>query len=261
MDENTRPQKLAAELVGTALLVFIGVGSVPATLIVNGPAPFTMADLGMISLAFATVVVATVYALGHVSGNHINPAVTIGLAITGKFPWRQVPGYLAAQLLGATIGALAIVGVLGSQAHEVGLGVAQFNASLGVGNVQGFFAEFVGTFILVFVIFGVIHRKAAPGWAGLAIGLVVFAAIIPVAPATAAAINPARVVGPMLVLQGFGGVVHWAQLPVYVAAEVSAGVAAALAYTLLARTAFDRKLEVTTTEDYVSDALAVDTAA
>ena len=117
------------------------------------------------------------------------------------------------------------------KAHEVGLGVAQFNKSLGVGNVQGFCAEFVGTFILVFVIFGVIHRKAAPGFAGVAIGLVVFAAIIPVAPATSAAINPARVVGPMLVLQAFGGVVHWVQLPVYVAAELSAGVVAAVVYT------------------------------
>src|SRR6476661_1068181 len=112
MDENTRPQKWAAEVLGTALLVFIGVGSVPATLIVNGKAPFTMADLGMISLAFATVVIATVYALGHVSGNHINPAVTIGLAATGKFPWKHVPEYLAAQLAGAIIGAFAIVGVL-----------------------------------------------------------------------------------------------------------------------------------------------------
>ena len=83
--------------------------------------------------------------------------------------------------------------------------------------MQGFFAEFVGTFILVFVIFGVIHRKAAPGWAGVAIGLVVFAPSSRWRPATSAAINPARVVGPMLVLQSFGGVVHWAQLPVYVA--------------------------------------------
>ena len=196
MDENTRSQKLAAEVLGTALLVFIGVGAVPATLIVNGDAPFTMADLGVISFAFGTVVIATVYALGHVSGNHINPAVTLGLAVTGKFPWREVPGYIAAQVVGATIGALAIVGVLGSKAHEVGLGVASFNSSLGVGNLQGFCAEFVGTFVLVFVIFGVIHRKAAPGFAGVAIGLVVFAAIIPVAPATSAAINPARVIGP-----------------------------------------------------------------
>jgi glycerol uptake facilitator protein len=207
MDENTRPQKWAAELLGTALLVFIGVGAVPATLIVNGKAPFTMADLGVISFAFGTIVIATIYALGHVSGNHINPAVTIALAVTGKFPWREVPGYVAAQVVGATVGALAIVGVLGSQAYQLGLGVASFNTALGVGNLQGFFAEFVGTFILVFVIFGVIHRKAAVGFAGLAIGFVVFAAIIPVAPATAAAINPARVIGPMLVLQAFGGVV------------------------------------------------------
>ena len=126
MDEPSMVQKLTAEVIGTAFLVFIGVGSVPATLIVNGTAPFTMADLGMISFAFAMVVVATVYALGHVSGNHINPAVTIALASTGKFPWKDVPAYITAQLVGATIGAFAIVGVLGPRAHEVGLGVATF---------------------------------------------------------------------------------------------------------------------------------------
>src|SRR5512132_4649316 len=110
MDEPSIKQKIVAEVIGTAFLVFIGVGSVPATLIVNGTAPFTMADLGMISFAFGTVVLATVYALGHVSGNHINPAVTLGLAVTGKFPWRQVPAYVAAQLAGAIIGAVAILG-------------------------------------------------------------------------------------------------------------------------------------------------------
>jgi glycerol uptake facilitator protein len=246
--DNTRVQKLGAEFFGTALLVFIGVGAVPATLIVNGDAPFTMADLGMISLAFGTIVVATVYALGHISGNHINPAVTLGLAATGKFPWRDVPAYVVAQAAGATAGAAAIVGVLGPKAHEVGLGVASFNKSLGVGNVQGFFAEFVGTFILVFVIFGVIHSKATPGFAGVAIGLVVFAAILPVAPATSAAINPARVFGPMLVLQLFGGTVHWAQLPVYISAELLAGLAAAGAYALISRPRVQAPVDLSKTE-------------
>src|SRR5678809_1202603 len=105
LDESSLVQRLAAELIGTALLVFIGVGAVPATLIVNGDAPFTMADLGVISFAFGTVVIATVYALGHVSGNHINPAVTLGLAVSGKFPWKQVPGYVLAQAAGAVLGA------------------------------------------------------------------------------------------------------------------------------------------------------------
>jgi glycerol uptake facilitator protein len=238
MDEPRLAQQLAAEVIGTAFLVFIGVGSVPATLIVNGSAPFTMADLGVISLAFGTVVVATVYALGHISGNHINPAVTLGLAVTGKFPWARVPAYLGAQLLGAIVGAVAILGVLGHKASEVGLGVAHYSAPVGAG--QAFVAEFVGTFILVFTIFGVIHRKASAGFAGLAIGLVVFAAIIPVAPATGASINPARTVGPMLVQQLAGGTIEWRQLPVYLAAEFLAGVVAALAYVTVSRTAADK---------------------
>lgn len=243
MDEPSMVQKLTAEVIGTAFLVFIGVGAVPATLIVNGDAPFTMADLGMISFAFATVVVAAVYALGHVSGCHINPAVTLGLAVSRKFPWSRVPAYIGAQLVGATIGATAIIGVLGMQASEVGLGVAAYGDGVGAG--QAFIAEFVGTFILVFTVFGVIHRKAAVGFAGLAIGLVVFAAIIPVAPATGASINPARTFGPMLVQQIAGGTVEWTQLPVYLLAELSAGVAAALVYAVISRTRADA---VTTTD-------------
>ena len=237
MDENKTWQKLASEFLGTAFLVFVGVGSVPATLIVNGKAPFTMASLGFISLAFGTIVIATVYIFGYISGNHINPAVTLGLAVTGKFPWRQVPGYLIAQVLGAILGSFAIVGVLGQKAVDVGLGVASYGA---IPVYQAFIAEFVGTFILVFTVFGVIHRKASPGFAGIVIGLVVFAAIIPVAPATGASINPARTTGPMLVLQLLGGHPHWEQWPVYVLAELAAGVAAALIFGLISKTAADK---------------------
>jgi glycerol uptake facilitator protein len=240
MDEPSMRQKLVAEVIGTAFLVFIGVGSVPATLIVNGKAAFTMADLGMISLAFATVVVATVYALGHVSGNHINPAVTLGLAATGKFPWRQVPAYIAAQVTGAVIGALGIIAVLGKKASDVGLGVASYGPTIHW--PQAFAAEFIGTFILVFTVFGVIHRKAAASFAGLAIGLVVFAAIIPVAPTTGASINPARTIGPMFIQQLWGGTVHWTQLPVYLCAELLAGACAALAFTAISRTPADSQV-------------------
>ena len=239
MDENTRWQKLAAEFLGTAFLVFVGVGSVPALLIVNDAngSTFSGSDLGIISLAFATIVIVTVYVFGYISGNHINPAVTFGLAATGKFPWRDVPSYLAAQVAGAVLGAFLIAGVLGSKASDVGLGVASYADT--VPATQAFLAEFVGTFLLVFAVFGVIYRKAAPGWAGLAIGMVVFAAIIPVAPTTGASINPARTTGPMLVQQFMGGSVSWEQWPVYVGGELLAGVLAALAFGFIAHTAQD----------------------
>ena len=84
-----------------------------------------------------------------------------------------------------------------------------------------------------------IHRKAAPGFAGLVIGFVVFAAIIPVAPTTGASINPARTVGPMLVQQVLGGEVHWEQLWVYLVAELAAGVAAALLFGVISKTRQD----------------------
>ena len=163
--------------------------------------------------------------------------MTLGLAVSGKFPWSQVPAYIGAQVVGAIVGATAIIGVLGHKASDVGLGVASYS---GISWVQAFTAEFVGTFILVFTIFGVIYRKAAAGFAGVAIGLVVFAAIIPVAPATGASINPARTVGPMLVQQIAGGDVKWEQLPVYLAAELLAGALAALCYAFIAHTPADK---------------------
>jgi glycerol uptake facilitator protein len=227
---NTYPQKLLAELIGTAVLVFIGVGSVPATLILGGSAPFTMAELGMISFAFALAVACLVYTIGHISGCQINPAVTLALAATGKMPWREVPGYILAQLAGAVVGALTIVGVLGHKAVTVGLGIASYGSGTGAGHA--FFAEAVGTAILVFVVFGAaVDGRAPGGWAGMAIGVAVFAIIIPVAPATGASINPARTFGPMLVGQLYGGTVHWNQIGVYLGAEILGGLIAGFAYT------------------------------
>lgn len=237
MDENRAWQKLIAEFLGTAFLVFVGVGSVPALAMARGTEPFTGSELGFISLSFGAVVIGTVYVFGYISGNHINPAVTVALAATGKFPWREVPGYVGAQVLGAIAGSLAILAVLGKKASDLGLGVAAY------GDIpvwQAFTAEFIGTFILVFTVFGVIHRKAAPGFAGIVIGFIVFAAIIPVAPVTGASINPARTTGPMLVQSLMGGTVAWEQWPVYVLAQLAAGVAAGLLFGLISRTQADR---------------------
>ena len=231
MAEYTFPQKLLAELIGTAVLVFIGVGSVPATKILGGTAPFTMAELGIISFAFAMAVIAMIYAIGHISGCQINPAMTVMLAATGRMPWRDVPGYIAAQVAGATLGALAIIGVLGHKAVDVGLGIASYGPSTGAGHA--FIAEAIGTGILAFTVIGSIDKRAPGGFAGLAIGLVVFAVIIPVGPATGASINPARTFGPMLIGQFYGASVHWNQIGVYLGAEFVGALIAAFAYVAL----------------------------
>src|SRR3984885_5682306 len=112
------PQKLAAEFLGTAFLVFVGAGSAAATGVIAAgtKVPFSMAQLGMISFAFMLVIVGAVYAIGHISGGHINPAVTLSLAVSGKFPWREVPGYMLAQVVGAIIGAIGIFVTLGHAA-------------------------------------------------------------------------------------------------------------------------------------------------
>src|ERR1700694_4455912 len=103
-------QKALAETLGTAALFLVGPGSGVATLVLAGKAvpAITGADLLGISFAFGFIITALVYAIGKVSGCHINPAVTFALALTKRFPWRELPTYWVAQTLGATLGALGI---------------------------------------------------------------------------------------------------------------------------------------------------------
>src|SRR5437762_7267113 len=130
----TLSQKLVAELLGTSFLTWIGAGSITAAVfLLNGakpPTAFTMADLGIIALAFAFAIAAMVYTIGHISGCHINPAVTIALAVSRRIGWRVAAAYVVAQLIGGILGALVIALAYGtSAAATLGYGATNFNAA------------------------------------------------------------------------------------------------------------------------------------
>src|SRR2546428_9247186 len=208
MQEYSALQRAVAEFIGTGLLVFIGAGSVPAILLLEGgtKAPFSGADLGFISVAFGLVIVALVYTIGKVSGCHINPAVTFALAATKRFPWREVPSYWAAQVAGGIAGGLAMWGSFGTRAVDLGygFGVVHFNQSTTSWG-SAMLIEAIGTGILLFHILGIVETRSPEGWVGLVIGLVVVAIIITVGPVTNASLNPGRAPGPLFVPTLLGG--------------------------------------------------------
>jgi glycerol uptake facilitator protein len=229
-------QRVVAEALGTAMLVLVGPGSVVATLVLAGDAKpaITGADLLGISFAFGLIIAAAVYALGKVSGCHINPAVTFGLATTRRFPWREVPIYWAAQVAGAVIGALLIWGVFAQKGIDLGMGQTSFNQDT-VTWASAILAEGVGTFMLMFTILGIVDGRSPNELAGIVIGGVVVAIIMVVGPITGASLNPARAFGPELVSAIGGGATHWGQLiPVYVLPGLVGSAAAALLYDVLA---------------------------
>jgi glycerol uptake facilitator protein len=230
------PQRALAEALGTALLVLVGPGSVVATLVLAGKAvpAVTGADLLGISFAFGLIITAVVYALGKVSGCHINPAVTAGLALTKRFPWREVPAYWAAQVVGAVIGALGIWAVFAHSGIKLGMGQTSFNESTTAWG-SAIFAEGIGTFILMFAILGIVDHRSPGDLAGLVIGGVVVAIIMVLGPITGASLNPARAFGPELVSALGGGVTHWDQLvPVYILPGLVGSGIAAVTYDYLA---------------------------
>ena len=228
------PRRLLAEFVGTGLLVLFGAGSVVAALALNG-GRLAYAGLGIIALAFGVVVALVIYAVGTTSGAHINPAVTVGLAATRRFRWAEVAPYVAAQLLGAAVGALLIVAYVGSRATGFG-SVGLTALGPGVNGLQGIVAEALGTFLLVFTIMAVaVDQRAPTGWAGFLIGLAVAVEIMLIGPFTGGSVNPARSFGPYLINQLFGGSTPWAEFYVYIVGPLLGGAAGALAYDFLAR--------------------------
>ncbi len=232
--QPTLAQKLGAEVLGTALLVLIGAGSVTATVTLDKTVPFSETQLGVIALAFAFIIMAMVYTIGKVSGCQINPAISIALSLTGRQAWTATVMYIVAQFIGAIIGALAIVALFGTGAATgAGLGVTSFADSTPV--IQAVFAEAIGTFILVFTVYGIaVDPRAPAGWAGLVIGLIVAGVIYVVGPVTGASLNPARTFGPVLIQALFGGKQFWGQYWVYIVGPVVGAALGAFAYDFLA---------------------------
>jgi len=237
--EASFSRKVAAEFLGTAALVICGPGTAAATFMIakaTGVA-FSMAQLGVIAFAFMMVIIAMIYTIGHISGCHINPAVTLALASARKARWSEVPGYLVAQFAGGIVGGFGIWAILGKPGVDAGLGVLSYTP----GHTRAaFFAELIGTFLLVLVVFGTAtDNRATPGWYGLAIPSIVFSVITVVGPVTGAALNPARYLGPMIARASLGGAkgLLWEQVPTYFIATFAAGLLAAGTYAVLGKSA------------------------
>lgn len=244
MAEISLLRRSIAELIGTYVLVFLGTGSVVTTvLLFQGwtPYPDNNFNVGIdiaawltIGMAFAIAIIAMVYAFGHISGAHINPAVSIALWATKRFPTSDMINYIIAQLIGASLASFSIVAILGQRAVSTGLGATSMFA--GVSYIQAILCETIATFFLMLTIMGTAVDKRAPaGFAGLAIGLVVAADIIVVGNITGSSLNPARTFGPYLADFLLGGSNLWWQFPIYIIGPIVGALVAAFLYDYIAQ--------------------------
>lgn len=183
-------KKLLAEALGTMVLTLMGCG----TAVINGGATSVAAVL-TIALAFGLSVIAMAYTIGPISGCHINPAITLGMLLTGRISGKEAAGYMVSQVGGAIAGS-AILAIL-----VMGLGIEGTGAnSYSDGHLfPAFIAEMVFTFIFVLVVLGATSKmNMTPGFAGLAIGLTLALVHIICIPITGTSVNPARSIGPAL---------------------------------------------------------------
>jgi glycerol uptake facilitator protein/aquaporin Z/aquaporin NIP len=208
------------ECLGTAILVYVGTSAAVASAVLGEGVYDTLA----VVLAFGVTLVALAAALGHVSGCHLNPAVTLGLAVTGRFPWSAAGMYVGAQLVGGVLGALATWLSYGGRARSEG-GLGATHPVEGVSSARAFLVELLVTFVLVLVVVAVAtDDRAQAGVAPVAVGFALAAAIFVAGPLTGGAVNPARAFGPN-VLAG-----DLAPLWIYLLAPTIGGVLAAVLY-------------------------------
>jgi len=224
-------KKLVAELLGTAALVFIGCGSA----VISGRAVIAGVEgIGVlgIALAFGLVLLTLVYAIGSISGCHVNPAVSIAMLVAGKMNGKDAAGYIVAQCIGAVIGAGLLLSVA-SGLPGYSLPVERLGQNgYGIASPAGYslmacaIAEILLTALFLFVIFGSLSKDAPKGFGGLAIGFALAMVHIVGIPITGTSVNPARSLGPAI----FVGGTALAQLWLFIVAPIIGGILAALVW-------------------------------
>ncbi|MGH2850786.1 MAG: aquaporin [Solirubrobacteraceae bacterium] len=232
-----RFRKLAAELLGTAVLVFFGVGT--ATLMFGFRLDGGSVAAGVIAtaLAFGLVLLALVYAIGPISGCHVNPAVTIGFVFAGRMTLGEAIGYWVAQFTGAIAGAAVLYGVFsGSRFYSTsrtGLGTNGWGSHsiIGLNGGGAFVAEVLLTFLFVLVVLSATSHVASAGFAGLAIGMGLSVVHLIGIPLTGTSVNPARSLGPALIVGGDA----LSQVWLFILAPLVGGVVAAVVWRALIR--------------------------
>ncbi|MDH5177373.1 MAG: aquaporin Z [Gammaproteobacteria bacterium] len=195
-------KKLAAEFIGTFWLVLGGCGSA----VLAAAFPDVGIGLAGVSLAFGLTVLTMAYAIGHISGCHLNPAVTVGLWAGGRHPASEVLPYIVAQVIGGFVGALVLYAIASGKA---GFDLAGGLASNGYGDHSpggysmgaGFLTEVVMTLMFLLIILGATDRRAPAGFAPIAIGLGLTLIHLISIPVTNTSVNPARSTGPALIVQ------------------------------------------------------------
>ena len=227
-------RRLTAEAVGTFVLVFGGCGSAVFS------AAFPEVGIGLlgVSLAFGLTVLCCAYALGPVSGCHLNPAVSVGLTVAGRFQAKDLAPYVVAQCLGALLAAGTLLFLLNGQpggydAAASGLAANGFgeHSPGGYGMIHALVAEIVLTFVFLTVIIGATARAATPAMAGLAIGLALTLVHLIGIPITNLSVNPARRLGPAVFVGGWALAQLWL---FWVAPVVGGALAGALGRWLFA---------------------------
>lgn len=226
-------KKLLAEFIGTFWLVLGGCGSAVLAATFGGDMSSTL-GIGLVgvSLAFGLTVLTMAYAIGHVSGCHLNPAVSLGLAVGGRFSFSELPGYVIAQVLGAVAAAFVLQVIAGGAAgFEGGLASNGMGAASpgGYSVTSGLVTEVVMTMMFLLIILGATSEKAPPGFAPIAIGLGLTLIHLISIPVTNTSVNPARSTGPALLEGGIALQQLWM---FWVAPLAGAAIAGVLSRTL-----------------------------